>query len=252
MNNVALQRGLLALARLLDYPSAELLAATAELRQALQQMPLPNTAPRRQLVAWVEERQRANLLDLQADYVAHFDRGRAVSLLMFEHVHGESRDRGQAMVDLLEEYRAAGFQLDSRELPDYLPVLLEFLSVQDDATIGRWLGDISEIIALIAARLYERDSRYALILHTLLALIGEEERIQTLGSFADSEEDDRTPAALDSAWEEAAVTFSPDADQACDTQGAVQQRMQQARNDIQEEVVRVVEDMPSPSRSGDA
>ncbi len=72
----------------------------------------------------------APLLDKQAEWCEVFDRGRTTSLLLFEHVHAESRDRGQAMVDLLAEYEKVGLQLDCRELPDYLPLYLEYLSVR--------------------------------------------------------------------------------------------------------------------------
>ena len=74
----------------------------------------------------------APLLDKQAEWCEVFDRGRTTSLLLFEHVHAESRDRGQAMVDLLAEYEKVGLQLDCRELPDYLPLYLEYLSVLPD------------------------------------------------------------------------------------------------------------------------
>lgn len=65
-------------------------------------------------------------LDARAQYSELFDRGRATSLLLFEHVHGESRDRGRAMVDLLAQYEQHGLQLNSRELPDHLPLYLEY------------------------------------------------------------------------------------------------------------------------------
>src|SRR5690606_8863250 len=100
-----------------------LIEALPEVVSAIEAMPLPASAPRQQLLAWCRQLADADLLGSQAAYVAQFDRGRSTSLLLFEHVHGESRDRGQAMVDLLAEYEAAGFVLDERELPDHLPLL---------------------------------------------------------------------------------------------------------------------------------
>src|SRR5690606_22756321 len=73
-----------------------------------------------------------DLVDVQARYSELFDKGRALSLLLFEHVHGESRDRGQAMVDLMAQYEAAGFAIGVRELPDYIPLYLEFLATRED------------------------------------------------------------------------------------------------------------------------
>jgi nitrate reductase delta subunit len=69
-------------------------------------------------------------IDAEADYVQLFDCGRATSLHLFEHVHGDSRDRGPAMIDLAKTYEAAGLYLAEGELPDYLPVVLEYASTQ--------------------------------------------------------------------------------------------------------------------------
>src|SRR5690606_32317002 len=162
-------RSLRVLARLLDYPSAELQAAAEDLATLLLDETRLQASLRQRLADWCRHLAGRELLDLQAEYVELFDRGRATSLLLFEHVHGESRDRGQAMVDLLAEYEAAGFQLAARELPDHLPLFLEYLSTRDEAEIGRWLGEISHILALLAARLEERNAEHALVPKALLA-----------------------------------------------------------------------------------
>ena len=133
-------RSLRVLARLLDYPTQELQDASGELIEILNAERRLGAALKSSLMEWCQRLQEGDLLELQAEYVAMFDKGRATSLLLFEHVHGESRDRGQAMVDLMAEYSAAGFELDARELPDHIPVFLEYLSMCDDAEIGRWLG----------------------------------------------------------------------------------------------------------------
>ncbi|WP_268594516.1 nitrate reductase molybdenum cofactor assembly chaperone, partial [Escherichia coli] len=96
-----------------------------------------------------------------------FDRGRATSLLLFEHVHGESRDRGQAMVDLMAQYRAAGLEIDSRELPDFLPLYLEYLASRSAAQAREGLQDIAPILALLGARLQQRESPYAVLFDLL-------------------------------------------------------------------------------------
>lgn len=111
-----------------------------------------------------------DVLDVQASYSELFDRGRATSLLLFEHVHGESRDRGQAMVDLMAQYEQHGLQLDSRELPDHLPLYLEYLAQLPKSEALGGLQDIAPILALLSARLQQRESRYAVLFDLLLKL----------------------------------------------------------------------------------
>ena len=103
----------------------------------------------------------APLLDKQAEWCEVFDRGRATSLLLFEHVHAESRDRGQAMVDLMAQYERHGLQLDSRELPDHLPLYLEYLAQLPEAEALGGLQDVAPILGLLSARLQQRESGYA-------------------------------------------------------------------------------------------
>lgn len=121
------------IARLLDYPEQALFDHQQALIEALEpasELDLHHSA---QLILFIRRLCARPLLDAQADYCELFDRGRATSLLLFEHVHGESRDRGQAMVDLMAQYRAAGLEIDSRELPDFLPLYLEYLASRSAA-----------------------------------------------------------------------------------------------------------------------
>ena len=111
------------------------------------------------LLPFVESLLAAPLLDRQAEWCEVFDRGRATSLLLFEHVHGESRDRGQAMVDLLNQYEQHGLVLDSRELPDHLPLYLEYLAQLPESEAIGGLQDIAPILALLCARLQQRTLR---------------------------------------------------------------------------------------------
>ncbi|MEP9315942.1 nitrate reductase molybdenum cofactor assembly chaperone [Pseudomonas sp. LABIM340] len=230
------------LARLLDYPTAELQAACAEAVEILDgedRLPLKLRA---ELAQWCAELAAGDLLDLEEAYVELFDRGRATSLLLFEHVHGESRDRGQAMVNLLAEYEAAGFQLDARELPDYLPLFLEYLSTRSHEEIGQWLGDIQHILALLTARLEERDTRYALVPRALLALIGATEAIDEQRPVAAGEAPDNTPQALDAVWEEEAVRFHAETDKDCSLQSAEGRRLAERKYEALPQVVQI---MPS-------
>lgn len=212
------------IARLLDYPTAELQQAKDELvAVVLEDRQLPQQQ-KGELLRCVELLCENNLLDLQEEYVGTFDRGRATSLLLFEHVHGESRDRGQAMVDLMEQYRANGLEIDARELPDYLPLFLEYLSTRPGEEIRNWLEDIHHILGLLGERLYQRESLYHVLMDSLLVLSGRESNRQELAQIVASEERDDTPEALDKVWEEEMVKFVDDEGGSCNTGGVVGQR----------------------------
>ncbi|MDE3027682.1 MAG: nitrate reductase molybdenum cofactor assembly chaperone, partial [Paracoccaceae bacterium] len=157
-----------------------------------------------------------DVLDLQEGYVLLFDRSRTLSLNLFEHIHGESRDRGGAMVDLLETYRAGGFDLVGPELPDHLPVLLEYLSTQPVAKTREILADAGPILAVLAKRLMRRETPYAAVL-AALADLGKGEVASDIAAALLAEPDDNPEdlAALDAVWEEAQVTFAPDPNAGC-------------------------------------
>ena len=198
-------------------------------------------------MAWCQRINDEDLLELQAEYVAMFDKGRATSLLLFEHVHGESRERGQAMVDLMAEYSAAGFDLDARELPDHLPVFLEYLSMCDEAEIGRWLGEIRHILALLTARLEERGADHALVPLSLLALIGAEGDVEAHRPQVKLEVPDNTPESLDAVWEEEVVRFSATSDEDCALQSAEGRRLAERKNTVQSQTVRMMPASPPVS-----
>ncbi|MFE8071840.1 nitrate reductase molybdenum cofactor assembly chaperone [Marinobacteraceae bacterium S3BR75-40.1] len=215
------------MARLLDYPTEELQQAKDDLTAVvLEDRHLP-VERKSALLSCIDELCGGDLMDLQETYVGLFDRGRAISLLLFEHVHGESRDRGQAMVDLMAQYEADGLQLDAKELPDYLPLFLEYLSMKDEATIKHWLEDIHHILGLLAERLYQRDSQYAVVFEALLNLAGHQPDRRQLATIVANEERDDTPEALDKVWEEEMVKFVDDQGGSCGSQGVVQQRRQE-------------------------
>src|SRR6185437_8539200 len=132
-----------------------------------------------------------DLLAAEERYVDLFDRGRALSLHLFEHLHGDSRDRGEAMVELKQIYERAGFELSARELPDFLPVVLEYLSCRDITEAREMLADCAQILRTIGRALVARRSRYAAILQALIVIAGEspidaakvppiKERVETL------------------------------------------------------------------------
>ena len=197
------------LAALLHYPEEEIQAAAPELRVLVAADTLLREPERRDLAAFVTRMQEGDLLELQSEYVATFDRGRKLSLHLFEHVHGESRDRGQAMVDLLAQYRAIGLELAVKELPDYLPLFLEYCSVLPRDQGREQLGEIGHLLELLHARLQVRDSPYAALFPPLMHLAGVHETSEAVRKRVDDEERDDTPQALDRAWDEIPVTFGP-------------------------------------------
>lgn len=159
-----------ALGALLSYPEPDLIAALPEIGQVLDQERLLAREPRQRLDDLLARLASADLYELQEDYVALFDRGRATSLNLFEHVHGESRERGQAMVELMEMYRAGGLRLASHELPDYLPALLEFASFQPLGEARDLLGEMAHILREIGNQLAKKGSPYYASLAALLAI----------------------------------------------------------------------------------
>lgn len=204
---------LVVISRLLEYPDAALWQHQQEVVEALASGENLASDDAQQVVSFFRELTSQTLLDAQASYSELFDRGRATSLLLFEHVHGESRDRGQAMVDLLAQYERHGLQLDSRELPDHLPLYLEYLAQLPFTEAIGGLQDIAPILALLQARLQQRESAYATLFTALLTL---SKTVVDNGQVAEKiagEARDDTPQALDAVWEEEQVKFF--AEQGC-------------------------------------
>ncbi|ELY3802035.1 nitrate reductase molybdenum cofactor assembly chaperone [Cronobacter sakazakii] len=204
---------LLIISRLLEYPDAALWQHQQELFDALSETQHLSLQNAHHLGVFIRDLLQEDLLDAQAAYGELFDRGRATSLLLFEHVHGESRDRGQAMVDLLAQYERAGLVLDSRELPDHLPLYLEYLAQRPAQEAIDGLRDIAPILALLGARLKQRESRYAVLFDLLIALSDTQVDTHKVSEKIADEVRDDTPQALDAVWEEEQVKFF--ADQGC-------------------------------------
>jgi nitrate reductase delta subunit len=161
------------LARLLGYPDAELRGHLDELRAALHAEAALGAARLAELDALIATLQRGEALALEGSYVELFDRGRSTSLHLFEHVHGDSRERGPAMIDLAQTYEKAGLYLGEGELPDFLPVVLEFASTQPPREARAFLGEIAHILNALLSALQQRRSAYAAIPNALLELAGE-------------------------------------------------------------------------------
>ncbi|MFU8899277.1 MAG: nitrate reductase molybdenum cofactor assembly chaperone [Roseinatronobacter sp.] len=204
-----------ALSALLTYPTPELQAAVPEIAQTLLQEGLLKPDHFAKLEPLLTELETGDIYDLQERYVLQFDRARTLSLNLFEHIHGESRDRGGAMVDLLETYRAGGFDLVGPELPDHLPVLLEFLSTQSLDQARAILADAGHIIVALAERLARRESVYAPVMAAIVTLAQVETSPEAEALLSEKDDDPEDLEALDAVWEEAMVTFGPDPNAGC-------------------------------------
>jgi len=159
-----------ALALLLTYPQAEWLAHVDEVEVLLVEESAQNNNAASTLAPLLELLRETSLIELQQNYVATFDQTPSHSLHLFEHIHGESRDRGQAMVNLLQEYRAHGLLMSADELPDYVPLFLEYLSQRPDADAAALLGDAVHVLALIGGKLNKNGSPYHTVFDVLEAL----------------------------------------------------------------------------------
>ena len=211
-----MDRTLKSLSLILSYPTRELQSAMAEIGAVLSSDTRLTAAARRSLRPLVENLRSGDIYDLEEQYVMLFDRSRTLSLNLFEHVHGESRDRGGAMVSLLETYREGGFEPVTSELPDHLPILLEFLSTRPFAEAQETLADAAHILEALNARLTRRDSEYAAVFAILLHLAGvsaDQKAVEEL--LNQPEVDTNDLEALDQVWEESEVLFGPDPNAGC-------------------------------------
>lgn len=203
-----------ALAALLSYPSEDLAAAVraGAIESVLTGEGLLNRKQVAALKPLLAELSTWDLMDLQERYVDLFDRSRSRSLHLFEHVHGESRDRGRAMVDLATMYAQAGLDIAVNELPDYLPLFLEYLSVLDAGEARKRLGQPIHVIAAIGARLHRRGSSYAGVFQALEALsVAKVDRAELDVLLAEGDDDPNDKARLDKTWAEEPVSFGPQA-----------------------------------------
>lgn len=189
-----------AIGLLMEYPDDELWEYRDEALALIQ-----HDAP--MLADFTRELLYAPLLDKQAEWCEVFDRGCATSLLLFEHVHAESRDRGQAMVDLLSQYETVGLQLNCRELPDHLPLYLEYLSVLPEAEALEGLQNIAPILALLGGRLKQRGAPWYQLFDALLTLAGSTLTSDSVTKQIVQESRDDTRQALDAVGRRAGEVY---------------------------------------------
>jgi len=200
---------------LLSYPQPEWLCDIGMGREVLRREGLLSGRPLAAVLAFIDRLREGDPYELQEDYVATFDRGRAHSLHLFEHIHGESRDRGQAMVNLTETYAQKGLVIDRAELPDYLPLFLEFLSCCTAAEAAGLLAEPIEVIAAIGERLKQKASPYAPVFDALVALSKKQPRRAWMSELLAATPIEESLESLDREWEEADAFARPGAPRDC-------------------------------------
>ncbi|MEZ5925853.1 MAG: nitrate reductase molybdenum cofactor assembly chaperone [Hyphomicrobiaceae bacterium] len=218
------------LSALLDYPTKELQEASSELKAVLRSEALLGRSDLEALCALIDDIASRDILDVQERYVLLFDRTRSLSLHLFEHVHGESRDRGQAMVDLLQVYEKAGWQATASELPDYLPMFLEYASTRPPVEAMELVGQPGHVLAALRERLARRQSPYESVFAALVSLADaklDAAELNALRAEPDPEPDDLK--ALDELWQEEEVTFGPGAASDCGVDSLAAKIRQAAR-----------------------
>ncbi len=195
---------------LLTYPEGSVLKAHDELLQVIQDEAILPKGAIKKIEHFIDVQNNKELLEIQEDYVDLFDRGRAHCLHLFEHIHGESRDRGQAMVDLIETYKSKGVYIDNNELPDYLPLFMEYLSHCSFHEASDLLGDAIDVIAVIGKKLEKRGSIYAEVFSAIEVLSSvKPDKTKIAQAIAEAPKDPETLEELDEEWKEAEA-FSGD------------------------------------------
>lgn len=191
------------LGALLTYPSREMVEALPECLDILKREKWVDDASLRQLQHLFEWMSDQDLLDLQEEYVALFDRTPSLSLHLFEHVHGDSRERGQALVDLTNLYQQKQLAIAAAETPDYLPMFLEYLSLVDAEESRQMLGDAINVIAALGARLKQRNTPYAAVIRALeRAAASKPDSKAVEAALREASGAERSLEDIDAAWEE--------------------------------------------------
>ncbi|MBT6328552.1 MAG: nitrate reductase molybdenum cofactor assembly chaperone [Kordiimonadaceae bacterium] len=188
---------------LLSYPKQPLIDNMAEIEQVLKSEALLPTRAMKKLLKFTEYVKQSDLYELQEEYVELFDRGHAHCLHMFEHIHGEGRDRGQAMVNLIESYAERGFYMAEGELPDYLPLFLEYLSCCPAEEAIDLIGDPINVVATIGVKLKKRDSLYYILFEAMQSLAKVKADSDVIAAATAAELETQSLEELDVEWAEA-------------------------------------------------
>ena len=192
-----------ALALLLSYPDADMRSKLTDVMSVLSLERALSPSRISELKNLSEQLQSLDPLEVESRYVETFDRGRSTCLNLFEHVHGDSRDRGPAMIDLSQTYAQSGLVLDPDELPDHLCVVLEFASTQTEDVAKSFLDEMAHILNSIFSALLKRESPYAAVIAAVLELSGHKAQAVNVP----------VEESMDSIWQE------PEAFDGCQSRG---------------------------------
>ncbi len=214
---------------LLSYPKQDLIDHLDELETVLKSEDLLPKRSFRNVVKFLDHLRSKDIYELQEDYVSLFDRGRGHCLHLFEHIHGESRDRGQAMVNLIESYAERGFYMAEGELPDYLPLFLEYLSCCPVEEAVDLIGDPINVIATIGIRLEKRESPYHHLFKALEALAKVKPDEALLKQVRAAEIKEQTLDELDEEWKETEAFDNQDCGNCSISSQAMQEQIQQSQ-----------------------
>ena len=190
------------LSLLLSYPQPQWLEHLDELRQTLTDEKILSKQKLKGISELIDRLQTTDLITLQESYVATFDRGASHSLHLFEHIHGESRDRGQAMIDLIEMYNANGLDVNTSDLPDYLPVFLEFLATGNLAQASHFLGETAKVLMLIKERLAKKKLDYKHVFAALVEIADAKVNRKEIKQIVAAEGDENSFENVDDNWVE--------------------------------------------------
>jgi nitrate reductase delta subunit len=155
-------------ALLLDYPGGQTLAMADQLIAAARELPASVGAP---LLDLLTEYCDADPLQLAARYVETFDMHRRASLHLTYYAYGDTRKRGMALLRFKHTYRQAGIRLGDSELPDYLPLVLEFAATVDPGQGKRLLAENVPVLELLRLSLLDSASTYAAVVAAVLATL---------------------------------------------------------------------------------
>jgi nitrate reductase delta subunit len=200
-----------ALALLLSYPDADMRSKLTDIMSVLSLERALSPSRISELKNLSEQLQSLDPLEVESRYVETFDRGRLTCLNLFEHVHGDSRDRGPAMIDLSQTYAQSGLVLDPDELPDHLCVVLEFASTQTEGVAKSFLDEMAHILNSIFSALLKRESPYAAVIAAVLELSGHKAQAVSIP----------VEESMDSSWQE------PEAFDGCQSRGQSKPNLEQ-------------------------
>lgn len=214
-------RTIKALGALLHYPQEELIEALDDIQQIIDTEPLLRPGQRSALGGCLAAMREQTLLDLQEQYVQLFDTNPKLALYLFQHLYGDTPQRGPALADLIGMYRDHGWQPAANELPDYLPLFCEFAAQFPQPEARSLLGRALPVLELMAQRLEEEGSAYAAIFSALGSLAERNEDTVAIEKLLSARIRGGKDLSLDEAWKEQPVTFTAAGEQLNNPTGTI-------------------------------